>query len=88
MSATNAITATPARKRGRPKGSRNRHKPVEQLPTIRPAALRVPEAAQYLSVSVSTIRRLIRQGELEVRRIGSVLLVPTRSLDALLERGT
>jgi excisionase family DNA binding protein len=84
---SDTLVTTPARKRGRPKGSRNRRKPVEQLPTIRPAALRVPEAAQYLSVSVSTIRRLIRQKQIEAVSIGTAKLVLVRSLDALLERG-
>jgi excisionase family DNA binding protein len=47
----------------------------------------VQDAARYLSVSVTTIRRLINRGELEVRRYGNLLLVLVRSLDAFLERG-
>jgi excisionase family DNA binding protein len=82
-------TATPLTtpKRGRPKGSRNRPKPAEQPLLIKPAALRVSDAARYISVSVTTIRRLINRGELEVRRYGSLLLVLVRSLDAFLESG-
>jgi excisionase family DNA binding protein len=79
---------TAARKRrGRPKGSRNRPKPAEQPPLIKPAALRVPDAARYLSVSPTTTRRMIERGELEVRRYGNLLLVLVRSLDAFLEGG-
>jgi excisionase family DNA binding protein len=85
--APDPTSATPSRRRGRPKGSRNRPKPAEPTPAIRPAALRVEQAAQYLSVSVSTIRRLIGQRELEARRIGTVVLIPVRSLDRLLEPG-
>jgi excisionase family DNA binding protein len=76
------------RRRGRPKGSRNKPRPQEAEAPVKPAALRVQRAAQYLSVSQSTIRRLIAAGELEVRRHGGLLLVLVRSLDAWLERGT
>jgi excisionase family DNA binding protein len=74
------------RKRGRPLGSRNRPKDADSQPAIKPAAMRPEQAAAYIGVSVTTVRRLIGRGELEKRRIGSALVVLTRSLDAFLER--
>jgi excisionase family DNA binding protein len=50
--------------------------------------MRPQQAGAYVGVSTTTIRRLIAQGRLETRRIGSALVVLTRSLDAFLERGT
>jgi excisionase family DNA binding protein len=88
MSATESVTTlTQPNKRGRPPGSRNRPK-VAVVPVTKPAAMRVDQAARYLAVSVTTIRRLIKRRELETRRIGTALVVLTRSLDAFLERGT
>jgi excisionase family DNA binding protein len=49
--------------------------------------MRPDQAGAYLGVSVTTIRRLIGKGELETRRIGTALVILTRSLDAFLERG-
>jgi excisionase family DNA binding protein len=73
---------------GRPKGSRTRPKP-EQAPSslVKPAAMRPETAAAYLGVSCSTIRKLVRQGKLEARNIGTCRIVLTSSLDRLLEGG-
>jgi excisionase family DNA binding protein len=85
------LTIVPiAKKRGRPPGSRNRPKPpLSRLPegTIQPAALRIEQAAQYLNVSVSTVRRLIRNGRLPSVSLGTVKLVTVRNCDRLLEGG-
>jgi hypothetical protein len=35
------IATVPARRRGRPPGSRNKPKPLDQQPAIKPAAMRV-----------------------------------------------
>jgi excisionase family DNA binding protein len=78
----------PKRKPGRPLGSSSKPKPPLVSTAIKPAAMRPDQAAAYLSVSTTTIRRLINRGELETRRIGTALVVLTRSLDAFLERGT
>jgi excisionase family DNA binding protein len=81
-------TATPLTTptRGRPKGSRNRPK-FAPPPALPPAALRVDDAARYLSVSPTTIRRAIRARKLPTRRLGQVLLIPVKALDAFLESG-
>jgi excisionase family DNA binding protein len=73
------------RKPGRPKGSRNRPKPPEaQVPVVRPHTLQVARAARYADVSVSTMRKWIREGHVRVKRIGSLVLVLVDSLDAFL----
>jgi excisionase family DNA binding protein len=88
-----AKTITPAAKppraikRGRPKGSRNRPK-VITAPVVQPAAYRIEDAARYLNVSVSTVRRLIRDQKLAAIAIGTVRLVSIKTLDRFLERGT
>jgi excisionase family DNA binding protein len=60
----------------------------EPPPAIKPAALRPIDAARYLSVSETTIRKLIRDGHVEAVKIGTVRLISVRSLDRLVERGT
>jgi hypothetical protein len=70
--------------RGRPKGSRNRRKPDEAPSPIKPAALRVANAAKYMDCSVSYVNKLIRQGRLEVAALDSPKLVLVRSIDRVL----
>lgn len=41
------------------------------------------EAAAYLSVSTDTVRRLLRRGELEGRKIGGSVRVEVSSLDSV-----
>jgi excisionase family DNA binding protein len=55
---------------------------------VQPAAYRIEDAARYLSVSVSTVRRLIRDRKLVAINIGTVKLVSIKALDRILERGT
>jgi hypothetical protein len=82
-------TTVPAKRtRGRPKGSRNRPRPAEALPPVKPAALKVANAALYMNVSVSYVNRLIREGRLEVSPLPSPKLVLVRSIDRLLGLGT
>jgi hypothetical protein len=57
-----------------------------QLP-IQPAAMRVHAAASYLDLNVETIHRLIREQHIETCKIGTSVVVLTRSLDALIEAG-
>jgi excisionase family DNA binding protein len=44
------------------------------------------EAAQQLSVSVSTVEQLIAQGELQVRRLGRRVLIPRSELEKMARR--
>ena len=49
-----------------------------------PIALRLPEAARSLSVSVRTVQRLIAGGSLPASRLGRTVVVEARALAALL----
>lgn len=51
-----------------------------------PLAVRLADAARTLGVSVKTVRRLITSGELRASRLGRVLVVEHRELEALLQR--
>jgi excisionase family DNA binding protein len=44
------------------------------------------EAAQQLSVSVSTVEQLIAQGEIQIRRLGRRVLIPRSELEKLARR--
>ena len=55
-------------------------------PATVPLALRLPDAARALAVSVKTVRRLIESGDLAASRLGRALVVEVRSLEALLAR--
>jgi excisionase family DNA binding protein len=48
-------------------------------------AVSVYEAAQRLSVSVGTIRKYIRLGQIQAVRLGRRVLIPVESLDKLLK---
>lgn len=41
------------------------------------------EAAEQLSICVSTLEQLIAQGELQVRRLGKRILIPRKELERL-----
>jgi excisionase family DNA binding protein len=49
--------------------------------------MRPIDAARYVGVSLSLIRKLDREGRIETARIGTCKLILTRSLDRLLEAG-
>jgi excisionase family DNA binding protein len=51
-----------------------------------PALWTIPQAAVYLNCSVSTIKNLIRCGELVRRKVGAKTLVPRTSLEAFLRK--
>ncbi len=53
-------------------------------PRIPPAAFRLPEAADYLGVSINHVRRLIDAGVIVPVRLGSRVTIPRERLDALL----
>lgn len=52
-----------------------------------PLTYTIREAAVILKIHRATAYRLVQRGELPVVRIGSVLRVPARELQRLLERG-
>ncbi|MFP3883627.1 MAG: helix-turn-helix domain-containing protein [Actinomycetota bacterium] len=49
-----------------------------------PVSLRVEEAAEFADVNPVTIRKLIRDGELETVRLGRLIRIPRSSLLAFL----
>ncbi len=53
---------------------------IEQIP-IRRSALSIDEAAWSLGLSERTVRRAIKSGQLEHRRIGDRVLIPIRALE-------
>jgi excisionase family DNA binding protein len=54
---------------------------------IRERFHRISHVAETLDMSISTIRRLIRDGQLDSIRIGSLVRVPASSLEAFLKAG-
>ncbi len=50
-------------------------------PTVRRSALSIEEAAYTLGVSQMTIRRAIKLGDLEHRRLGDRVLIPVGALE-------
>lgn len=53
-----------------------------------PPVMNVPEAAELLRVSQSTVWRLIRGGHLRATRIGRRVLITRWAIETLLENGT
>lgn len=55
--------------------------------TIDPVALNYQDAAHYLSVSPTTIRRLVNEGQLHQVKIGRRIVFRVSDLNALLDSG-
>ncbi|HPF49818.1 MAG TPA: helix-turn-helix domain-containing protein [Caldisericia bacterium] len=53
---------------------------------VNPRLLTYQQAADYLSLSYSTIRNLVRKGILDVIRIGDSVRIDIRDLDKLIEQ--
>ncbi|MBW6396162.1 helix-turn-helix domain-containing protein [Thermus sp. SYSU G05001] len=53
-----------------------------------PPVMNVPETAELLRVSQSTVWRLIRGGRLRATRIGRRVLITRQAVETLLENGT
>lgn len=70
---------------GRPPGSPNKPKPSVEVPSLRPRYLQIASACRYADVSVTTMRRWIREGVVRSTKIGSLILVSVDSLDRLIE---
>jgi excisionase family DNA binding protein len=81
-----SATSLPAkRKRGRPPGSRNR--PAPALSSSMVLAMRVPEAAAAVRVSVSYMKQMIAKGTVKSVLIGRMRLIPVSSLRELIGEG-
>jgi len=57
----------------------------KDFPAVLPAALTTKEAAAYLSISLPTLFRLTRAGDLPHLRIGRTIRYRREDLDAFLE---
>ena len=62
-------------------------KPTKRRAYIRPACIGVTDAAEYLGVSETSIRRRLKSGGLPSMRIGARWLIPVGALDDLIRRG-
>jgi excisionase family DNA binding protein len=56
-------------------------------PIVRNQCRRISAVAELLDISVSSVRRLIRDGRLAAVYIGTSLRVPEQGLEALLKAG-
>jgi excisionase family DNA binding protein len=63
------------------------HEERMSVPTTRNRCRRISAVAEHLDISVSSVRRLIRDGRLEAIRIGSSLRVTDASLNRLINAG-
>jgi excisionase family DNA binding protein len=52
--------------------------------SLEPAALSIADTGRYLAVSIDTVRRLIRSGNLPHARIGNSIRIRRADLDAYL----
>ena len=64
---------------------REQPKPANQL---QPLAYSVKEACKATSLGKTYLYHLIKEGRLEVRKIGNRTIIPASSLHALIESGT
>jgi excisionase family DNA binding protein len=71
---------------GRPRGSHNRTS-GSTLSGPLPVTMRTPTAAHYVDVSVSLMKRWIREGRVRSTAIGGVRLVYVASLNELVNAG-
>ena len=63
---------------------REQPKPADQL---QPLAYSVKEACKATSLGKTYLYHLIKEGRLEVRKIGNRTIIPAASLHALIEEG-
>lgn len=56
--------------------------------TVTPQLLNVDQAAEAMSVSTKTVRRLIATGEVPHVRVGRAVRIRTRDLDRYIEAAT
>ncbi|HEU4959086.1 MAG TPA: helix-turn-helix domain-containing protein [Sphingomonas sp.] len=60
--------------------------PANVIPPLERLTVRVPEAAQLLSVSRAALYRLLNAGEIEASKSGQKTLVHVASIRAFIER--
>lgn len=60
--------------------------PTNSIPPLERLTVRVPEAAQLLSVSRAALYRLLNAGEIEASKSGQKTLVHVASIRAFIER--
>ena len=59
--------------------------PITGYLPVEPVSVRIPSAAKLTGLSRSTLYNLIKSGELEVIKVGSMTLVPYDSLRLFIE---
>ena len=59
---------------------------VPEAETLQPPFLSLPEAAEWLCVSKSTVKRLIAKGDLVALRVGARRKIPASCLSAYVKR--
>jgi excisionase family DNA binding protein len=60
----------------------------ELLPPLKPITVRVREACRLTGIGRSKLYMLIAAGHIETVKVGSMTLIPVRSLEAFLFGGT
>lgn len=70
------------RRRG---GSEERRSASATPPALQPISVRVPVAVQLTGISRSKLYELIKSGDLEIVKIGSVTLIPIENLQRIID---
>lgn len=60
--------------------------PVQEVATVGPISLRIPEAVRLTGLSRSRIYELIKSGEIDYAKVGNSTLILMDSLRAFIER--
>lgn len=63
------------------------HTPEHSPPRFFPLAVRVKEACRLTGIGRSKLYLLIKEGHVETIKVGSITLIPMRSLDTLVRSG-
>jgi hypothetical protein len=71
------------RPRGRPPGIKNLHHPAAH-PSVEPAGMRMDDAARFVGVSPSMMKKLVAKGTVRSVTIGNARIVLVDSLRQLL----
>jgi hypothetical protein len=53
---------------------------------LQPLAVRVPDAVKMTGIGRSKLYELIKEGAIDVVKIGAITIIPVASLEALLEK--
>jgi excisionase family DNA binding protein len=60
---------------------------ISNSPRVTPRVVKLREAASYLGISPSSVRRLIKRGLIKANRALRHILIPVAELDRFLEEG-